>query len=277
MTDIIIQLGESILQHGKFNDRVYLMKLSKADFPAIINWIYDLAQENGYTKIFVKVPQWAKKGFDESGYEVEAYIPKFFTGKENAYFMSFYFGEDRKSQKDRQEAEQIIECAKKVQPIKGEIQLQRNYCYEILAPKDADDMASVYIKVFETYPFPIFDPNYLKLTMDQNIVYFGIKDQGRLVAISSCEMDEKNKNVEMTDFATLPEYRSKGFASFLLSKMEQEMKRRGIIIAYTIARSLSYGMNITFAKHEYIFSGTLINNTNIFGSIESMNVWYKEL
>ncbi|MDD4047577.1 MAG: putative beta-lysine N-acetyltransferase, partial [Clostridia bacterium] len=39
----------------------------------------------------------------------------------------------------------------------------------------------------------------------------------------------------------------------------------------------SYGMNISFAKHRYQYCGTLINNTNISGSIESMNVWYKAL
>ena len=36
-------------------------------------------------------------------------------------------------------------------------------------------------------------------------------------------------------------------------------------------------MNITFAKHGYSFAGTLTNNTQISGQLESMNVWYKAL
>jgi hypothetical protein len=36
-------------------------------------------------------------------------------------------------------------------------------------------------------------------------------------------------------------------------------------------------MNITFAKNGYEYAGTLKNNTNISGNIESMNVWYKHL
>jgi beta-lysine N6-acetyltransferase len=36
-------------------------------------------------------------------------------------------------------------------------------------------------------------------------------------------------------------------------------------------------MNKTFLKFDYCYSGTLINNTNIAGSIESMNVYYKHL
>ena len=36
-------------------------------------------------------------------------------------------------------------------------------------------------------------------------------------------------------------------------------------------------MNITFARQDYVLAGTLVNNTNISGSLESMNVWYKSL
>ena len=36
-------------------------------------------------------------------------------------------------------------------------------------------------------------------------------------------------------------------------------------------------MNITFARQGYAFSGTLYNNTNISGNLESMNVWHKPL
>jgi hypothetical protein len=48
-------------------------------------------------------------------------------------------------------------------------------------------------------------------------------------------------------------------------------------IAYTIARSLSYPVNSLFSRAGYSFGGTLVKNTNICGSFESMNVWYKAL
>jgi putative beta-lysine N-acetyltransferase len=90
-------------------------------------------------------------------------------------------------------------------------------------------------------------------------------------------MDGEAANVEMTDFAVLPEYRGRNIAVHLLMLMEEEMRRREYITAYTIARSLSYGMNATFAKLQYTYTGTLINNTNISGQLESMNVWFKPL
>ena len=113
--------------------------------------------------------------------------------------------------------------------------------------------------------------------MLKNIVYFGIEINKKLVALSSAEVDHDSRTVEMTDFATLPEFTGNSFASHLLERMEQDMKTRAIRTAYTIARAISTGMNITFARAGYTYTGRLINNTNIAGNIESMNVWHKIL
>ena len=81
----------------------------------------------------------------------------------------------------------------------------------------------------------------------------------------------------MTDFAVLPKYRGHQLALHLLHEMEIHMIDAGYRLLYTIARAASYGMNTTFARAHYHYGGTLINNTQISGSIESMNIWYKEL
>ena len=107
--------------------------------------------------------------------------------------------------------------------------------------------------------------------------YFGIKSENRLIGISTAEIDIVNKNAEMTDFAVLPEFRGQNLAFRLLVKMEQEMKYSGIKTAYTIARLKEPGMSKTFLKSGYKYSGTLVNNTNISGNIESMNIFYKQL
>ena len=138
-------------------------------------------------------------------------------------------------------------------------------------------MGSIYDEVFPTYPFPIGDPSYLRETMQSHVEYFGLEKDGNLVALSSAETDESASNVEMTDFATLRQWRNQGLALCLLSEMEQAMSEAKFSTAYTIARAISAGMNITFAKMGYQYGGRLINNTNISGTIESMNVWHKQL
>ena len=144
-------------------------------------------------------------------------------------------------------------------------------------PKDIDQICTVFSQVFDSYPFPIFDPNYIKKTMEEHVDYYVACENNKIISVSSAEIDAENKNAEMTDFATLPEFRSQGIAQTLLQQMERDMKNKGILLAYTIARALSPGMNVTFAKQGYHFAGTLVNNTNIAGKIESMNVWYKNL
>jgi hypothetical protein len=59
--------------------------------------------------------------------------------------------------------------------------------------------------------------------------------------------------------------------------MEKAVAAKCIKTAYTIARAASPGINITFARQGYRYGGRLINNTNISGRIESMNIWYKSM
>lgn len=138
-------------------------------------------------------------------------------------------------------------------------------------------MVALYDHVFETYPFPIHDPEYLKETMESHVLYFGAFYEGDLVGIASSEQSLPQRNAEMTDFAVDPKHRGRQLAYHLLIKMEGHMKAAGMNTLYTIARAKSYGMNMTFKKAGYHYTGTLYNNTQIGGQIESMHVWYKSL
>ncbi len=87
-------------------------------------------------------------------------------------------------------------------------------------------MSKVYREVFPSYPFPIHDPEYLRETMKRHIDYFIVRHGQNIIALSSAEMDQQSKNVEMTDFATLPQYRKQGIAQKLLHEMERNIKEK---------------------------------------------------
>jgi putative beta-lysine N-acetyltransferase len=277
MIDRIETFGESIFQHGRHNKRIYLMKLHPGDQSRIIPHLDHLALTRGYSKIFAKVPLSAESLFIENGYAVEASIPGFYVGKEAALFMGKYFSRERKEEGKPDLVREVLQTARD----KGEHaeipEKNDGMVCRKAGEEDTEEMAGLYRLVFATYPFPIHDPDYLKTTMAKNVAYFGIWQEGRLLALSSAEIDCHGKNAEMTDFATRAECRGKGLARFLLGTMEKTMRTAGIITSYTIARAYSFGMNITFAEREYKFDGTLTNNTNISGSLESMNVWHKKL
>lgn len=277
MHDIVTKIGNSEIQYGKYNDRIYLMKLSIGDFPDIIYELDRMTQDNGYSKIFAKVPQYAKDSFIKKGFIVEAHIPNFYNGKEEAFFMAKFLNAQRIYNDKSEEINKVLDEARKRAAESAITEPGAGFFYRICGAPDALQMAEVYERVFETYPFPIHDPGFLVGAMKNNVIYFGIWHQSKIVALSSSELDIESGNSEMTDFATLPEYRGKGLSTFLLQLMESEVRKRQIKTAYTIARAPSFGMNITFSKMGYSYSGTLINNTNISGHFESMNVWYKFL
>ncbi|MCD4652811.1 putative beta-lysine N-acetyltransferase [bacterium] len=275
--DKIENYNGSIIQHGHYNDRIYLMQLMllpSAEFPYdLIN----LAKTNGYSKIFAKVPEIAAENFFIAGFLEEARIPAFFSVKETAVFMGFYLNAKRIKEPNIDEIEDILKIALGKRTADKVSGLENRFVLRKCTKTDVSAMAKIYRKVFPSYPFPIHDPDYLLKTMQSHIDYFGIETDGGLVAVSSAEVNKVAANVEMTDFATLPEWRGNKFSQHLLARMENEIKKKNIKTAYTIARAMSPGMNVTFSKAGYQFGGRLKNNTNISGRIESMNVWYKSL
>jgi len=276
MFDKIDKIGKSIVQHGPNNDRVYLMKLHPDDADHIVEKLSDLAILKRYSKIFAKIPEWALDNFINNNFKIEASIPEFYNNKTRVYFVSLFFSAKRSflSKKKKKEIEGIIEMSSNYFN-STEMQLPKDYTIQMLNSNHAKSVSKLYKSVFINYPFPIFKEKYILKTMESNVLYFGVFQKDKLAAAASSEMDSESQTVEMTDFATLPKFQGQNLSFFLLKAMEEEMTKRGIKTFYTIARAHSHGMNITFGRSEYLFGGTLVNNTQIGKSIESMNIWYK--
>lgn len=276
--DTITDLLGATVQHGPLNQRIYLMSLDEADPASVLPAMEALAREKGYTKIFAKVPESQGTRFRLSGYRAEARVPGFFNGVEAAVFFCRYFLEERETAADRADIDrcrQIAEERRRAGPpaLTDDEGIRIRPCVEA----DIPAMSALYRETFASYPFPIHDPGYLAETMASHVIYFLAERDGEMVALSSAEMDRSAANVEMTDFATRPSWRGRRLAMRLLLRMEQEMRKERMCTAYTIARAVSFPMNITFAALGYEHGGTLINNTNISGRIESMAVWHKDL
>jgi len=275
--DHIERCLHSLVQHGPSNQRVYLMKLDHRDVPTIIPYLNRLAIENHYTKIFAKIPKAYSELFFKEGYCQEAVVPGLYNGEEDGLFLGHYLDPRRASAREPERIKKNLALAA------GQVGSIHNACprskYHIsrAGPDEVIEMAELYRTVFPSYPFPISEPEYLRNTMASQVCYFAARYDGVIVALAAAEMDKASQNAEVTDFATLPKHRGKRLAMHLLWHIERSMRELGFIITYSIARALSAGMNITFARMGYRWGGTLINNTDIHGQIESMNVWHKNL
>jgi putative beta-lysine N-acetyltransferase len=277
LSDIVLHRGNSIVQHGQINNRVYVMKLAPADIPDIIRYAEDLTHKEGYTKIFVKVPESAVEIFANAGYITEATVPFFFRGKDSAVFMAKYTDPVRKEVPHPSTIAEVLSAAFGYAGKRSSIGLPEGFSLMPAHTGDAEEIAALYRSIFKTYPFPIYDPEYIRESMQGHIRYFIIRKSHLLAAVASCEIDAENLNAEVTDFATNPPFQGRGFAGILLYTMEADLKKEGILLVYTIARAVSRPVNGVFAGAGYQYAGLLPNNTNICGSMESMNVWYKKL
>ncbi len=277
MYDKIETFKHSIIQHGSVNQRIYLMKLDPDDMPDILPALDRLAIRNKYTRIMAKAPLRFSKAFASFEYLPEADIPGFFHGRETAVLYSKFLSAERAIPECPNEVKDILNLAQAKADTPFSTQLPPSFTLSTMTPEDTPEMGGLYQLVFPSYPFPIHDPAYLTETMRSHVLYLGIRDAGRLIAVASAEIDQEYSNAELTDFATHPDYRGRGLACVLLGELENQMQQRHIHSGYTIARALSPGMNITFARHGYAHTGTLINSTNISGFIQSMNVWCKSL
>lgn len=277
MEDRIETIGSgSIIQHGKLNNRIYLIKLKREDCPGLLDSLRRMAVEHAYAKIFCKVPEWAVPLFIADGYMTEAIIPGFYRGNHSAFFLAKYLDSDRIMNLENQSlgklSELLISSHKKENiPNKGSFKIKH------LGAADVEQITDLYRDVFQSYPFPIHNPGYILKTMKEQVRYFGVSKKGKLIAAASAEIDFEGENAEMTDFATNPDFRGQKLGQLLLAKMEKEMEAIRIKTLYTIARLPSIPMNKVFLNHQYQYAGTLLRNTNISGSIESMNVYYKHL
>ena len=275
--DRVEQFGQSTLQHGPGNDRVYLMKLHHQDAPGVLEYIDELVEKHQYSKVFAKIPADSKAPFVEAGYSIEALVPKFYQGEIDGLFLASFPEAGRSEDPDAARVAQVLKMAQ----AKGENAVSTPVPEAVagqcrLAQKDdCPAMAELYQRVFASYPFPIHDPDYLAETMANHVTYAGVWQEDQLVALASAEVDYGGSHAEMTDFATDPAFRGQGLAHLLLGELESRVADVGIQTSYTIARATSFGMNITFAKSGYRFAGTLIQNTQISGGLESMNVWYR--
>jgi beta-lysine N6-acetyltransferase len=211
-----------------------------------------------------------------SCFQLEAVIDRYFLGSD-AYVFAKYFTDERKRSDHWIKEDQIVQNVSSLNRQIQQVPPPKEYVLQKAGETDAMELAELYKAVFEVYPTPLNDPEYIKKTMKDGTVYYCFRFLGKIVSAASAEVQTFYKNAELTDCATLHDHRKHGLMKILLQKLEEELKSNGIFHVYTIARALSFGMNAAFHQLGYTYRGRLINNCYIFDKLEDMNVWCKNL
>ena len=260
----------------EFNSRIKLIQYSRNDVEALLQHLEELAKEKDIGKVLIYANPEDISFFEELGFQREGEISGFFQGNP-ACILSRFLEEDRALQKDEEKKDEIVEMAERVKPIYQRPVLDPKYQLRHAVKEDAEQLAELYQLVFKTYPTPIHDPDFIRQCMDQDVYFTVITDGDRIVSAASADVFPHFQCAEITDCATHPDYRGNGLLSAIIYDLELRMKEIGIAHLFSLTRAVSTGMNMVIAKLDFEYKGRLIQNSQISGEFEDMNIWVKEL
>lgn len=260
-----------------YNRRLKVLDYRASDYRALAQRLTFLAKANDFDKIFVKARKNDWQTFLCLGFMLEGILKYCFRG-EDAYVLS-RFGSPERLQSDRLIEESDLIESIMAQPRKIVTRsMPEGYHLVMAEEQHIPGLVALYRRVFKTYPSPLTHPDYIQQTMERNVLYRAIlAPSGEVVSAASAEIGHKHGNAELTDCATLRTERGHGLMPLILAALEEDLRERGIISGYTLARARSVGMNRVFYRLGYEYSGRLINNCDIYGQYEDMNIWVKLL
>jgi putative beta-lysine N-acetyltransferase len=257
------------------NRRIKVYQLPKEnDFTMAQLALKELAKEHQCDKIIFYSKPEETKWVEETKCDHEGKIDGFFQG-EDAYIYSIFLNPDRNQPIDWAQEEKVMQIVNEDNKVAQEVSLPAEYAMRSAVEEDAIEMAKLYGEVFETYPTPLDDPEFIKEMMNDHVSFTIVEHNGQLISACSADQFPQFNAAEMTDCATLPEHRGQGLLSQQFIHLEKKMEQKGVQTLFSYSRAVSVGMNLINARHGFTFGGRMIQNSNISGRFEDMNIWVK--
>ncbi|GGB55154.1 putative beta-lysine N-acetyltransferase [Fictibacillus barbaricus] len=242
----------------------------------LVNWMEEEAVKNKFQKIIVKTRHEDLSFWIQQGYLYEGEFSSYFNGA-SAFAMCKYLNVERRNSSYWLDEDNILKGVVKLPQGTAQSPLPEKYTLRMADEGDVKSLSDLYGKVFEVYPTPMDDPDYVLKMIKSGTLFCVIEHEQKIISAASADVNSTYHNAEITDCATLPEHRKAGLMKHLVDQLENELFDRNIYCAYSIARALSFGMNAVFHQKGYMYKGRLANNCKIFDKYEDMNIWVKDL
>ncbi|MDN5362387.1 MAG: beta-lysine N6-acetyltransferase [Moorella sp. (in: firmicutes)] len=249
---------------------------SQGDEPYLLDAeIKNLARREGLTKILWLLRPEEAPPLLAAGYIIEGRFASYLRGRP-AVWLSYFMTPERRRPLRLAEEELILWRTEKKRLQQEVPELPPPFYLKKVLPEEAPQLARLYGATFVSYPTPVTEVDYLYQSMAADTVYMAVFNGDGLVSAASGVMDKDNLAAEISDCATRPEYRGQGLMRILIKALETELRAKGIITLFSLARALSLGMNSALYQSGYTFRGRFINNCHICGQFEDMNLWTRE-
>lgn len=293
---IYLKLGNNIVQviDDEHSDRVRCDHPNTSQGEAIAFFLTGAAHCLGRTKVLTMVEESLSKELLEQGFVLAGTMPNFYRGKKGCSVLTYNLDEGRHQKAHPKEYSKVEAIVNDVDHLDDSVITERyNYLGDglfdeesepapdvktILAmPSDAERLAHLIDLTFDDYPTPSHDPNYVRKQIESGVPFRFIEEDGVMVACASADLVPDALTAELTDCATLPEHRKKGYMMILLSDLMWDLEQRDYYTAFTYSRARVPGINILFKKLGFKFCGCVHKSCRIGDGLEDMNMWIRDL
>lgn len=255
------------------NQRLWVFDYRVYDHVAFAAHLSQHAYAQEFSKIIIPSREEDTAPLAAAGFFGEGRAEGFFRGHD-AHFLVLYLQPERQeSPLLAEELEMLAEIQQR--PRKKLSAPDPGFRFRTATTGDIPELAWLFGTVFSSYPTPVNDPAYLKLSMEMGTLFLVATANDQIVGVAAAEVNRVQKHAEMTECATLPDYRGQGLASHLLLELEKVCVQHGYRCLYSLSRAGTFGMNLVFHRLGYRHGGTLINNAHIGGRFEDLHLWVK--
>lgn len=258
------------------NSRTKIIGVEAADLDSpLVQGLVDLTddEDSNFDKLVLYARDQTEVPWVRAGFLREAELDGFFVDGTPAQLWARFGSRRERTEDEAHHHEVVAGCLEKTPAPPAP--MPRGLRYRIAGVGDAARIGRILRETFPEYPSRLDDMTLASKIRSGTSLFAVIEtSMGSIVAVASAEMDHERQNAEMTDCATLPEHRGQGLMRQLLWRLEQDLATRTPITSlYTLARAGEFGMNATFARLGYSFTGRLINNCRMPTGWESVNAW----
>lgn len=276
LNNYYIKIGKDKICVDYVNSCVKIIKFHNMSFQNIKRLIHFVSKQH-LGKIICNCDIECLDNFIKAGFQMEGKIDGYFKG-EDAFCMSYFIFKNRKSYNEHSKEDLILRQSLNKKDTFNYNDVNLNYHIRNASESDIKDMIKLFFRVFPTYSSEIFSEDYLRSTLNKKVLYkVAVDNDGRIIGTASADLDRENLNAEITNCVTHPHYRNKGILSNIIYSLELDLKNMGFITLYSLSRAIHPGINFVLSKHGYTFRGILVNNCNICGGFEDMNIWVKNI
>ncbi len=246
---------------------------ASVDGEALGEALIDAAAARDRGRVVVLAPAALGPGLEAAGLSEEARIPGFYAGHTDCVVHGWFSEAERATLASPDAVAGVQRLLADAPPARAHTPTPTTRA----SVDDAAAIAELIADTFEHYPTPSGVPAYIASAIEGGVPFRLVRDGDAVVACASADRVDAARTAELTDCATRPSHRGRGYMQAILADLMDDLRDLGYPTAFTLARARVPGMNLAFQRLGFDLHGTMVQSCRIGGGLEDMNIWSRRL